>query len=244
MAQPNLAREPSMDEILASIRKIIENNEFGTPVITEEHDIPGENDDIRLTVEDDLGEFAASLEQDDDMHKGTYSYEPAAQPERVVVADTASQPSAPKSMSLADVAARVRAASEQRISQAISGHEPVSPMPVRVSEPATRIGVTQATTVASTVAETQSQPLQARDLAVSGEKEQAPIMSPEVGEKVSRAFETLSVAVDGGTRRSFDDIAEEMMRPMLQDWLDDNLPKLVERLVREEIERVARGPRR
>ena len=27
MAQPNVAREPSMDEILASIRKIIENNE-------------------------------------------------------------------------------------------------------------------------------------------------------------------------------------------------------------------------
>ncbi|MBZ9917266.1 DUF2497 domain-containing protein, partial [Mesorhizobium sp. BR1-1-7] len=29
--------------------------------------------------------------------------------------------------------------------------------------------------------------------------------------------------------------------PMLQDWLDNNLPTLVERLVREEIERVARG---
>jgi cell pole-organizing protein PopZ len=28
---------------------------------------------------------------------------------------------------------------------------------------------------------------------------------------------------------------------MLQDWLDNNLPLLVERLVREEIERVARG---
>ena len=28
---------------------------------------------------------------------------------------------------------------------------------------------------------------------------------------------------------------------MLRDWLDDNLPPLVERLVRAEIERVARG---
>ena len=28
---------------------------------------------------------------------------------------------------------------------------------------------------------------------------------------------------------------------LLQDWLDNNLPTLVERLVREEIERVARG---
>ncbi|TIO67154.1 MAG: DUF2497 domain-containing protein, partial [Mesorhizobium sp.] len=41
--------------------------------------------------------------------------------------------------------------------------------------------------------------------------------------------------------KSFDEMAEEMLRPMLQDWLDNNLPTLVERLVREEIERVARG---
>jgi cell pole-organizing protein PopZ len=44
-------------------------------------------------------------------------------------------------------------------------------------------------------------------------------------------------------RRSFDDIAAEILRPMLQDWLDNNLPTLVERLVREEIERVVRGDR-
>jgi len=31
---------------------------------------------------------------------------------------------------------------------------------------------------------------------------------------------------------------------MLTQWLDDNLPTLVERLVREEIERVSRGNRR
>ena len=38
--------------------------------------------------------------------------------------------------------------------------------------------------------------------------------------------------------------ALKSLRPMLQEWLDDNLPRLVERLVREEIERVARGGRR
>jgi uncharacterized protein len=34
-----------------------------------------------------------------------------------------------------------------------------------------------------------------------------------------------------------------MMRPMLKDWLDENLPGLVERIVRAEIERVSRGGR-
>ena len=36
-------------------------------------------------------------------------------------------------------------------------------------------------------------------------------------------------------------MAEEMIAPLLRDWMDNNLPTLVERLVREEIERVARG---
>jgi uncharacterized protein len=34
---------------------------------------------------------------------------------------------------------------------------------------------------------------------------------------------------------------KDMMRPMLKAWLDDNLPSLVERVVRAEIERVSRG---
>jgi cell pole-organizing protein PopZ len=34
-----------------------------------------------------------------------------------------------------------------------------------------------------------------------------------------------------------------MLRPMLKAWLDENLPALVERLVQDEIERLARGRR-
>lgn len=34
----------------------------------------------------------------------------------------------------------------------------------------------------------------------------------------------------------------EMLRPLVAEWLDDNLPALVERVVREEIEHVSRGP--
>jgi cell pole-organizing protein PopZ len=41
--------------------------------------------------------------------------------------------------------------------------------------------------------------------------------------------------------RTVEDLIQDMLRPMLQTWLDDNLPALVERLVRAEIERVARG---
>jgi cell pole-organizing protein PopZ len=37
------------------------------------------------------------------------------------------------------------------------------------------------------------------------------------------------------------DMMREMLRPMLRAWLDDNLPGMVERLVRDEIERMKRG---
>ena len=80
--------------------------------------------------------------------------------------------------------------------------------------------------------------------AVSAETNANALLSPQVGEQVARSFGDLALAIDSSARRSFDEIAEDMLRPMLQEWLDDNLPTLVERLVREEIERVARGPRR
>ena len=70
------------------------------------------------------------------------------------------------------------------------------------------------------------------------------ILSEVAGRQVAAAFGELEEAFAASRRRSFDEIAEEMMRPMLQEWRDNNLPTLVEKLVREEIERVARGPAR
>ncbi len=70
------------------------------------------------------------------------------------------------------------------------------------------------------------------------------IISEVAGRQVAAAFGELSDAFAATRRRSFDEVAEEMMRPMLQEWLDNNLPTLVEKLVREEIERVARGAAR
>lgn len=67
------------------------------------------------------------------------------------------------------------------------------------------------------------------------------LISEQAGRQVAAAFGELSEVFAASRRRSFDEVAEEMLRPMLQDWLDNNLPTLVEKLVREEIERVARG---
>lgn len=69
------------------------------------------------------------------------------------------------------------------------------------------------------------------------------IISENTGRQVAAAFGDLSEVLKAEQRRSFDEMAEQLMRPMLQDWLDNNLPTLVEKLVREEIERVVRGDR-
>lgn len=60
---------------------------------------------------------------------------------------------------------------------------------------------------------------------------------------VSQAFNMLAHTVLTNNARTLEDLVREMLRPMLKVWLDDNLPPLVERLVRSEIERVARGGR-
>jgi uncharacterized protein len=42
----------------------------------------------------------------------------------------------------------------------------------------------------------------------------------------------------GGADRTLEDVVREMLRPLLQTWLDEHLPGIVERLVRDEIARV------
>lgn len=68
-----------------------------------------------------------------------------------------------------------------------------------------------------------------------------PLVSPATGQLVGASFNELAEAIRQGELRSLEAMAQEMLQPMLRDWLDDNLPKMVERLIREEIERLARG---
>ena len=44
----------------------------------------------------------------------------------------------------------------------------------------------------------------------------------------------------GNGHRTLEDMVIELMRPLLKEWLDTNLPVIVERLVQKEIDRIAR----
>ena len=68
-----------------------------------------------------------------------------------------------------------------------------------------------------------------------------PILSRSTVSAVESAFNSLANTVLSNNARTLEDLVKEMLRPMLKSWLDDNLPGLVERIVKAEIERVSRG---
>ena len=67
------------------------------------------------------------------------------------------------------------------------------------------------------------------------------LFSPGTGQSVTAAFNALAATRLVDNSEALQDLARSMLRPMLKEWLDENLPTLVERLVRDEIERVGRG---
>jgi cell pole-organizing protein PopZ len=73
----------------------------------------------------------------------------------------------------------------------------------------------------------------------------APIVSPQTQSHAENAFQQLSDAILARATgdRSLEDMTREMLRNMLKTWLDANLPTIVEDMVREEIQRVARRGR-
>jgi cell pole-organizing protein PopZ len=277
MAQPNAAREPSMDEILASIRRIIESNEPATEArLAALGDLDGfqseaANDDLEdvpLTVDGSFDVYEQSATSHDPAPATIAAPSDYRAPQ--LVAANEATPAKPqvqeaKSLSLADVAARVRAASERgapfrdtpstQTQPAPVAETPVyaSPIAVTAAEPeeaAAPVATEQALVAPAVeeqepaVAEVQAAPVAEAEPQETPMASIAALVSSQTVEKVARSFQDLQSALVEAERRSLDEIAEEMLRPMLQEWLDDNLPTLVERLVREEIERVVRGPRR
>ncbi|MEM7022758.1 MAG: DUF2497 domain-containing protein [Pseudomonadota bacterium] len=60
----------------------------------------------------------------------------------------------------------------------------------------------------------------------------------KLSQAVQRTPPEIAVADDSG--RSVEQFAEDMMRPMLREWLDVNLPAMVERIVQKEIQKIVR----
>lgn len=71
------------------------------------------------------------------------------------------------------------------------------------------------------------------------------IMSSGTQAAMMDSISKLSSKMPINSPRSYDgvtleDIVREMLHPMLREWMDDNLPKMVERIVQKELEKLAR----
>jgi cell pole-organizing protein PopZ len=84
-------------------------------------------------------------------------------------------------------------------------------------------------------------PAPASETSAAHDDERGRLVSSATSAAVDSAFNALAQTVLVHNARTLEDLVREMLRPMLKVWLDDNLPGMVERLVRAEIERVSRG---
>jgi cell pole-organizing protein PopZ len=66
------------------------------------------------------------------------------------------------------------------------------------------------------------------------------LLSREATAAVGSAFNTLTETMKKH-ELSLEDVVRETLRPMLKSWLDENLPRVVERMVQAEVERITRG---
>ncbi len=288
MAQAGSAqREPSMEEILASIRRIIEDSDTGRK--------PGDGaESVRADLEAanrPASVYEPARRESAPIHGEGAVIEVDAFRAELRAPNGATEPRKP--VTLAEVQAQIAADARKRAGgnmpaaepEAAPASEPVGESPLTAETPAepnwreasmapaaSEAPAIQAAPSSApdtgdsswerredvvTVAQPEDNPMEepASAAEISPDRSGADsafaamesnvtrpaIISEHASRQVAAAFGELSEAFAARGKKTFDEMAEQMLRPMLQDWLDNNLPTLVERLVREEIERVARG---
>ena len=205
-------REPSMEEILASIRRIIEDSDSVRPP---EDGLP-------------VGAVEAEAARDGEVEAFRAGLDAVSEPLSTPMADIAPSPEAEAGHSAEITPFRSEPPPEPEVSFEEMTAGPAFDEP---EEPAADVSAAEPE-IAQPVFMSPPETLPAA---------RSSIISEQAGRQVAAAFGELSEAFAASRKRSFDEMAEEILRPMLQDWLDNNLPTLVEKLVREEIERIARG---
>lgn len=195
---PAQREEPSMEDILSSIRKIIQSNDDGAEDVAAPAEVVSEP-----VAEVTAPEPVASAPQV--QAEPVQQQAPAAR-EETPVSEQGDLTSAPE---------RAREVVSEPVAVAAEDETPAPAQPqAQVSAPAST-----------------NEQASANSALISAGSEA----------KVAASFAQLNDAITASSSQSLEEMANDMLKPMLQEWLDNNLPGLVEKLVREEIERVARG---
>jgi uncharacterized protein len=233
MTQPAKVQEPSMEEILASIRRIIADDE-AKPTTSEKAPPPS----------------AAPASPPPAAAKAAPAPTPPAPPKAAVPTPPPAMPAPSASNSQDDIDALLNGLDEATTAEEI---RPAAVEPdvleltdeMALPEPAPQPSfkkVEPPDDLEFTDAAPKAPPReQAYDMPPPSPMDSPPILSRSTVSAVESAFNSLAHTVLSNNARTLEDLVKEMLRPMLKSWLDDNLPGLVERIVKAEIERVSRG---
>ena len=247
MAQAKKAEEPSMEEILASIRRIIsdedsqgtdageasESDEVESPLAEEAANDMGDasemsqddldklfdmDTDVDEVVEEDVDDMAAAMEAD--------AADDDDDDEDILELTEELAVSEDDSMDMVEGLAEDFESPEGDISFAEPEQE----------EPEAELDVSlEPEAVFEELKSSMPVPDSYPDVA-----EDSPLTSENTGEAVHAAFDNLSNMFVGSQAQTVEELVKDMLRPMLKAWLDQNLPGMVEQMVQKEIQRVTR----
>lgn len=238
MSQPAKAEEPSMEEILASIRRIIADDDAGKSAKPAEpaaplppspaaaipaRPAPPPRAPVPPPSRPAAPPPAAENNQNDIDAMLADLEAPAKAPPR---------PAAPEVLELTESMAAAAPAASFRTIEAQSDVVFTDKPPEPLAEPAPPRMVEEPRRAAAPAAVPEAAAPAVLDHM---------LLSNSASAAVDNAFNSLAHTVLSQNARTLDDLVREMLRPMLKSWLDDNLPGMVERIVRAEIERVSRG---
>lgn len=224
------SQEPTMEEILASIRRIISEDDEGE----------GADSTDEAPAEAAPEPETASEPEDEEVMELTDMIveEPAEEPEAEAVVEPE-----PEIEAEPEVAAEPEAEPEPEVEPEEVMEVEVAPEPA--PEPVAEEAIEDDIDFGEPMPMAEPEPeAVAIDLEDPTEDESS-IISGVTEDATAAAFGELasSMLTSDGESRTLEALVSDMLRPMLKDWMDKNLPNLVEQMVREEIERVARRGR-
>lgn len=254
MTQPAKVQEPSMEEILASIRRIIADDEAKPPAAEK----PAS---AAAPAKPAAAAPAAKPAAMADIPPSAIApaAKPAPAPAKPAPPPAAPAPAAVVSNSQDDIDALLNGLDEATVPEEIRPPQPDGDVFELTDDMA--VAMEQAPPPPPRPSFRKVEPQDDLEFAESAARAAAPrqpafepppfesaapvqqILSHTTVSAVESAFNSLANTVLSNNARTLEDLVKEMLRPMLKNWLDDNLPGLVERIVKAEIERVSRGGR-
>jgi cell pole-organizing protein PopZ len=219
MSKGETAPEPSMDEILSSIRKIIAEDE----VEESPADAPAEPEAAAPALED----AEAEAEADDDILELTEDDEVAVEDEPATdIVDDAPAPAEPEP-----------AAPEMERDPFELEEPPLEADQAAVPPPEAETGAAPAAP--------EERPEASADAAVMTSEMTEVLLDSGTATAASGALQRLSAAMSPGAAlpegdRTIEAFLADLVRPELKAWLDQHLPGLVERIVEREIKKLVR----